>query len=126
MKKLPYSFVSLIQGIIAIFFITNCALANPKTELRCGWFDNSSPGNASLTDRDGEWTIAMQGQYEAKGNWPKFKPSEWVQSGTGSYGHGCACLKVTVNTETQEIIEIFKAKSKPLSDCRRDKKLQEP
>lgn len=35
--------------------------AADKTELRCGWFDNPSPANATLLDGDGEWIIGMQG-----------------------------------------------------------------
>ena len=30
---------------------------------RCGWWDNPSPGNVWLTDRQGQWTIAIQGLY---------------------------------------------------------------
>jgi hypothetical protein len=28
---------------------------------RCGWFDNPTSGNAWLYDRDGEWTVGIQG-----------------------------------------------------------------
>jgi hypothetical protein len=45
----------------------------PRAETRCGWFSNPTPNNASLTDRNGEWTIAIQGEFEAKGDWPEFK-----------------------------------------------------
>jgi hypothetical protein len=71
-------------------------------------------------------STSIQREYEAKGDWPKFKKSEWVQTGVGSYGYRCACLISTVNKESQEIIEIFKAISKPLSVCRHDKSLKEP
>ena len=60
------------MGLNFIVFNTS-TLADLPTELRCGWFENSSPSNASLTDRDGEWTISIQGGYEAKGDWPTFK-----------------------------------------------------
>ena len=98
--------------------------AESGTELRCGWFENSSPNNASFTDKDGEWTVSIQGGYEAKGNWPTFKKTEWVKIGTGNYGYGCACIKVMANKDSQEIIEIIKADSKPLLDCKHDKKLK--
>lgn len=96
------------------------------TKLRCGWFDNPSPGNASLTDRDGEWTVAQQGSHIAKGTWPRFKPEQWVRTGTGSAGHGCACLSVQAQADDQLITVILKARSLPLSNCRRDRHLTEP
>ena len=43
-----------------------------KSEMRCGWFSNPTPGNASLYDRDGEWIIGVQGGYQADGDWPAF------------------------------------------------------
>ena len=117
--------INLFLGLIFIVFNT-ITLADPQKEMRCGWFENSSPSNASLTDKDGEWTISIQGGYEAKGDWPTFKKTEWVNAGVGSYGYGCACLKVTVNKESQEIIEIYEAHSKSLSGCRLDKTLKKP
>jgi hypothetical protein len=96
------------------------------SEVRCGWFENSSPGNASLTDRDGEWTVAMQGEFSAKGKWPKFKDSQWVRPGNGSAGYGCACLTVTENVEEHTITAILSSHAKALSVCRRDKTLTEP
>lgn len=95
-------------------------------ETRCGWFDNPSPGNASLFDRDDEWVIAMQGEYEARGEWPRFKRSEWVNSGNGSMGYGCACMKVRVARGSHKIIEIRSARAQALAICRRDKSLKEP
>ncbi|MEI7868860.1 MAG: DUF4087 domain-containing protein [Candidatus Methylumidiphilus sp.] len=114
--------------LLALFFLcnNNTAFAVPTIELRCGWFENSSPNNASLTDKDGEWTIAMQGGHIAKGDWPRFKKNQWIKTGVGSYGYGCACMKVTVNPESEEVVEIFQADSKPLSSCRQDKHLKEP
>jgi Protein of unknown function (DUF4087) len=35
--------------------------------VRCGWFDNPSPSNAWLHDRDGAWSIGIQGSHQAKG-----------------------------------------------------------
>ncbi len=37
------------------------------TPLRCGWFDNPTPGNFWLVDRDGSWEVGVQGGYQAKG-----------------------------------------------------------
>jgi hypothetical protein len=95
-------------------------------QTRCGWFHNPSPNNVTLLDRDGEWTIAMQGQYEAKGDWPEFKKSQWVASGNASYGYGCACLRVVADRATHRIASIMSSTVKPLATCRRDRKLKSP
>jgi hypothetical protein len=92
---------------------------------RCGWFENPSPANVTLTDRDGEWLIGMQGGHQADGDWPRFRKSEWVAT-NGSYGHGCACLKVIADPKTREVKQIVSAKARPLKACRGDKALKEP
>ncbi|WP_199778785.1 DUF4087 domain-containing protein [Methylobacterium sp. 285MFTsu5.1] len=79
----------------------------PKDEVRCGWFDNPSPGNATLYDRDGEWAIAIQGGHQAKGDWPpNFAPSQHVKPGTASYGYGCACFTATFDKAEHSVIAI--------------------
>lgn len=64
-------------------------------ENRCGWFINPTPGNAWLKDRDGEWTVGIQGGEQTEGGWPSFGRGRWVAT-NGSYGYGCACMRVTV------------------------------
>lgn len=95
---------------------------------RCGWFDNPTPGNATLVDKDGEWTVGVQGGHQAEGKWPAFSKSRWVQTGNGSAGYGCACLKMSARPGTQEVATIVSARSQPLATCRNDKALagQEP
>jgi hypothetical protein len=93
--------------------------------LRCGWFDNPSPANVWLHDRDGEWIIGIQGGHQAKGNWPKFNSSAWVRTGAGSYGYGCACLRLKANTETREVTHILSATARPLEICRKDAALKD-
>jgi hypothetical protein len=100
--------------------------AAPQEQTRCGWFYNPSPNNASLIDRDGEWAIAVQGQFDAKGDWPEFKKSQWVSSGNASYGHGCACMRVVTDPDTHRIMSIASSTVKPLATCRRDKALKAP
>ena len=122
---LPFAFCA------ALSIASGGAGANGQTPAqadvtRCGWFENPSPGNASLTDRHGEWTIAVQGEPSAKGKWPKFQPSQWVRTGHGSAGYGCACLEVTENRKERNITTILSANVRPLSVCRRDKALKEP
>lgn len=92
-------------------------------EMRCGWFDNPTPANAWLTDRDGEWLISMQGGYQATGDWPAFddsKGTQWVYENVGSYGYGCACMRVVTDPRRRRIVEILSASAKPLRACRRD------
>jgi len=104
------------------------ALGGPesdKPQNRCGWFDNPSPANAWLTDKDGEWIIARQGSNRAQGDWPRFRPSQWVRTNR-SYGHGCACMKVVVDADSKEIREIISATARPLDACRKDRALKEP
>ncbi len=89
-------------------------------EKRCGWFDNPTPGNASLYDKDGEWVISMQSGYEAKGDWPD--TGEHVNV-NGSYGYGCTCMEVNVDHAAKQILEIFSSEPRSLATCRNDKSL---
>lgn len=116
-----------IAAIAALLlaFGTAAAAPPPGTELRCGWFDNPTPGNASLHDRDGEWTIAVQGGYQAKGDWPpEYPPGQWRATSAGRHGYGCACFKVRVDAEEKNILEIVSSKARPLSACRKDPALK--
>ena len=101
------------------------APASTQFETRCGWFDNPTPANIWLYDRDGEWTIGVQGGYqiEAEWDWPDFKPRQWVRT-NGNYGYGCACLQVRVDKEAGRVLEIKSARARPLSACRRERALK--
>jgi hypothetical protein len=118
--------ISLLAACGLCFFASACfASPSSKPQMRCGWFENPTPGNAWLHDRGGEWTVAIQGDYEAKGDWPAFKDSQWVNV-NGSHGYGCACLKAVVNAKTRKILSIIDAKARPLSACRVDRALKVP
>lgn len=109
----------------AILLQTSPAFA----ETRCGWFENPTPANAWLWDKDGQWVISTQGVGEdenAAGDWPDFKDEDWVITNAGSYGYGCACMKVTTDLKTHYIVKIYSARSKKLALCRVDKALTEP
>lgn len=99
------------------------APAPEQTEMRCGWFDNPTPANASLHDRDGEWVISVQGGHQAEGDWPNFGPKQWVET-NGHYGYGCACMRVSVDRESGRVLKIESARARPLSACRRDRALK--
>jgi hypothetical protein len=120
--KRPRNFSSLFCSLLLVSLTSAASAA--EGEMRCGWFDNPTPANASLFDKDGEWTIGVQGDHQAEGDWPTFQPSQWVSSGNGSYGRGCACMRVKVDVEQQNILTIYSAEAKPLSACRNDKSLQ--
>ena len=98
-------------------------LALQESELRCGWFSNPTPANASLYDRHGEWIIGTQGSYQAEGDWPEFGRGQWVRT-NGNYGYGCACLRVRVNHNNHRVLEIENAEARPLGVCRRDRSLR--
>ena len=95
-------------------------------ETRCGWLSNPTPANVWLYDRDGEWTIGVQGGYQVEGDFelPDFKPRQWVLTNVGSYGYGCACLRLRVNKETHEVLEIKSSRARPLAVCRQDRSLK--
>lgn len=95
-------------------------------ETRCGWFNNPTPANIWLYDRDGEWTIGVQGGYQVNGDWPwpAFKRGQWVRTNAGSYGYGCACLQLRVNQQTHEVVEIKTSRARPLAQCRQDASLK--
>ena len=126
------AFPRCIIGLIILLALQLCirdSLADQSTQdisMRCGWFDNPTPNNAWLNDKVGEWTVSIQGGHQAKGKWPSFNSSQWVKTGTGSYGYGCTCMKVRANAESKEIKQIISATVKPLSVCRQDKALKEP
>lgn len=99
--------------------------APAKVERRCGWFENPTPANATLTDRDGVWEIASQGGYQAEGEWPTFNDQQWVRTNNYS-GYGCACVSANADPQTHRLDQLHKAKARPLSACRNDPSLYEP
>ena len=115
---------------LALLMVGAATVAMPATaaptQRRCGWFENPTPANAWLRDRDGLWIISTQGGgSQAEGEWPSFSDRQWIRT-NGSYGYGCACMTVTVDRANQTITRIVSSTPLPLSRCRRDKALQEP
>jgi hypothetical protein len=122
-KHKKYTTLLFMFLCILCLFVANTAAEVEKSEMRCGWFSNPTPSNASLHDRDAEWIIGVQGGYQAEGDWPEFAPKQWIETNV-HYGYGCACMKVRVDGETHRVIEIESAKARPLSACRSDRKLK--
>lgn len=96
-------------------------------ERRCGWLHNPTPGNWWLVDRDGEWLLGAQGGYQAPGmdGMPDMSEAGW-EATNGNYGHGCACLTVTVDRDSRRIVQLAAAEPKPLEQCRADRSLPSP
>lgn len=99
--------------------------ASPAT--RCGWLENPTPGNWWLNDRDGEWTISIQGGYEAGGaELPDMSTRGWVVTNGMSYGYGCACLRGAFDLKRKRLSRLVSARSLPLKQCRADRALPKP
>ena len=121
-----FPFLATFLILLTLVSVQLRALKNSaleKAEMRCGWFSNPTPANASLHDRDDEWIISVQGRYQAEGNWPEFSPKQWVETNV-HYGYGCAWLRVQVDQSTKRVIKIESARARPLSVCRRDRALK--
>ena len=100
--------------------------SNPEWQTLCGWLDNPTPGNWELTDKNGRWTIGVQGGFQADGELPDFEqgPRYWKET-NGSYGFGCACLKAKTEVKDGEktIVRYTDVKVLPLTKCKTDKAL---
>ncbi|MFT3733651.1 MAG: DUF4087 domain-containing protein [Rhodocyclaceae bacterium] len=120
--------MSLIRCLVCIatLLVSAAAMAADKPVMRCGWFENPTPGNAWLNDADGEWVIGIQGGHQAEGDWPEFGKRQWVRTNAGSYGYGCACLRVVADVGTHKVSRILSGSARPLQQCRQDPKLRKP
>jgi hypothetical protein len=120
------SFRVLLLSLLTLLLVGWASTAQAqRLETRCGWFQNPTPANAWLNDRDGRWIIGVQGGYQAMGDWPNIPDNQWVRT-NGNYGYGCACMKVVANKPKKQISQIAAASARPLAACRRDPALQEP
>lgn len=113
---------------LLIFVFVYSTLVRAKSELRCGWYENPSPGHSWLKDKDARWMVLEQGVFAAQGLVPDFKKAgakTFVNAGAG-FGYGCVCLKVKVDSKNKRITQIDSVKIKKLNDCRSDENLTEP
>jgi hypothetical protein len=115
--------IGALLGVAGISSHSTIVEAQTRTVLRCGWFSNPTPANAWLIDRDGEWTIGIQGGYQAEGDWPNIADSQWVKTNV-HYGYGCACIKATVDRKQERVIKIVSSYGKTLAACRKDPALK--
>ena len=114
--------IALTFGVVLLSTNLVAISAVKGFETRCGWFHNPTPANAWLIDRQGEWTIGVQGGYQAKGDWP-VTPQQWVETNV-HYGYGCACLKARVDRQTHKVLEIKSSYARSLSACRQDRSIK--
>ena len=90
-------------------------------ERRCGWYQNPTPGNHWLIDREGMWIIAEQRGHQAEGleDGPDLHAGEWVET-NGHYGYGCVCLVMTVDRRSMRVTRLEQFEQMPLAHCRAD------
>ena len=114
----------MIRTGLALFAMLVTAPAS-SAERRCGWLANPTPSNYWLTDRDGEWTLSIQGGDHAEGmeTMPDMTTRGWVVTNSGSYGYGCACMTVETDRESRTITRVIAATPRPLKQCRADRHL---
>jgi len=119
--------MSLRLGIGAVLALVVPLAGAEASERRCGWYQNPTPGNHWLVDRDGSWTMATQGGQQARGMnlMPDFTAREWVRT-NGYYGYGCACIAVDVDRKTMLVTRILAVEQLPLARCRQDSALPRP
>jgi len=118
---------SVLFCLTLTFVLFGFVLSGQAVEKRCGWLQNPTPANWWLVDRDGSWTISVQGGYQAPGidNIPDLSQGDYVMT-NGYYGYACACLDVTANRRTMRITNIYRAEQLPLVTCEDDPALPEP
>lgn len=115
----------LVMGLCGLTPLSIAANQGDPLETRCGWFSNPTPGNLWLSDRDGEWTIGVQGGHQAEGDWEwlDFNSGQWVKTNR-EYGYGCACFELRVDRQTHHVLFIKKARARPLTACENDPALR--
>lgn len=117
--------IAALTSLLVLFITSLEAAEESQLETRCGWFSNPTPANMWLTDRDGEWTIGIQGGHQSEGDWewPKFRKGQWIKTNR-EYGYGCACFELRVDQETRNVLFIKRAWARPLEACEKDPSLK--
>ena len=115
---------AILAAVLAAGAVALPSPAQRAPERRCGWLQNSTPANYWLIDRDGEWTLSVQGGYRAPGmdEMRDMTTRGWVEV-NGHYGYGCACMTVTTDRQTGRVTRLFSATPLPLRRCRADRRL---
>ncbi|MFQ6553633.1 DUF4087 domain-containing protein [Aestuariibius insulae] len=105
-----------------------CAVS-AGAETRCGWYENPTPANQWLVDRDGMWVLSTQGGLEAPPGFYNLPEAafafdlEWVSSngepGDGYYGYGCACIEGAFEAPGT-VLRVDSMRPVPLMRCEED------
>ena len=100
-------------------------------ERRCGWYENPTPGNLMLADKDGVWWITSQ--MEANGpdaadaeKAPYFNSKQYIATQPNGYGYGCACLTVESDAKEMRITKVISGETVPIAKCKQDESLPVP
>ena len=118
--------LAVLAALATLAAATAPTVSARAAEKRCGILVNPTPANWWLNDRDGEWTIGVQGGYQAEGmeNMPEsLFEKGWVRT-NGYYGHRCACLTLDSQRSTMRILRIRGAQALAMRKCTADKALQ--
>ena len=51
----------VLCALLGMTGLSGAQAASPASQLRCGGWQNPTPGNAWLHDRHGRWTVGSQG-----------------------------------------------------------------
>ena len=65
-RKLLLRTSRMAVGFVLLSNLFTVSGQSKKFETRCGWYDNPTPANYSLYDRDREWIIGGQSGYQVK------------------------------------------------------------
>ena len=111
--------------ILFLILAILCCINTYAAETRCGWLENPSPANTWLIDKDGSWTITMQGmvfiddESEEQLSHAFANDNEFVRTNR-DYGFSCACLTVDTDKKAHKIKKIYKGKPLLLKNCLED------
>ena len=113
--------------VMALAFVTlSQAPSAHAADNRCGWVDNPTPGNWTLTDADGQWIIMSQGGFEAGGmeNIGDISAGDYVAT-NGNYGHACGCMKVDTDGSGY-VTQVYSFRQSSIAKCENDGTLPAP
>lgn len=126
-NELKVTTMKMLKTLLAAAVIIGAA-APALAENRCGWIQNPTPGNWSLSDGDGTWVIMSQGAGDeppGMENIPDISERQYVRT-NGNYGYACACMEVDTNWDEGRITEIYSFRQLSLSKCNNDSALSSP
>lgn len=114
----------MVRRLAAMLPLLLAATIAEAAERRCGWYDNPTPGNHWLTDRDGEWVLSTQGREPPPGmdSMRDMTTAGWVAT-NGYYGYGCACVTLEADRATRRVTCVLAGEPLPLARCRADRSL---